>query len=253
MEPVRTPFQGVTNIIRFNWHFYLLSALFLASLLFIDIYFLQQYAVAVNGLIFLAITVMATSLAVSWYVYDLSNIYTFKWLDDLNNKPAKVVNINAGFDEISHLLKARHPTGELVVLDFYDEKKHTEISIKRARKAYLPFSGTIPVSTSVIPLADNDADEIYVVFAAHEIRDNEERISFFKELCRVIKPSGNIIVTEHLRDLPNFLAYNIGFLHFVPKKTWHNTFKHAGLNISKVLKITPFVTTFILTKNGTTS
>ena len=29
----RTPFQGVTNIVRFNWHFYVLLALALEGLL----------------------------------------------------------------------------------------------------------------------------------------------------------------------------------------------------------------------------
>ncbi len=46
-----------------------------------------------------------------------------------------------------------------------------------------------------------------------EMRKKE--LSFFNELNRVLKPNGQIVVTEHLRDLNNFLAYNIGFFHFL--------------------------------------
>jgi hypothetical protein len=63
---------------------------------------------------------------------------------------------------------------------------------------------------------------------------------------RVLKLNGKIIVTEHLRDFPNFLAYTIGFFHFHSKKTWKKTFQEADLKVSEEIKITPFLTTFIL-------
>ncbi len=81
----------------------------------------------------------------------------------------------------------------------------------------------------------------------------KERINFFKELLRISKPSAKIILTEHLRDLPNFLAYNIGFFHFLPRHYWNKTFRESGLKICKQIKITSFVTTFILEKHGTSS
>ena len=89
-----------------------------------------------------------------------------------------------------------------------------------------------------------------LIFAAHEIRNEEERSLFFKELARILKPGGNIVVTEHLKDLPNFMAYNIGFLHFHSKRSWLTTFKSADLILKKETKQTPFISTFILCKNG---
>jgi ubiquinone/menaquinone biosynthesis C-methylase UbiE len=209
----------------------------------------KPYLYLLCFLIFLPIFV---SLFVSYYVYDVSKLYSLDWIDDDNEK-INIANINAGFDETSILLKEKYSFAELAVLDFYDPKKHTEISIKRARKAYPPYPNTIPVTTSQLPFEDNSTDKIFVIFSAHEIRHKEERIVFFKELKRILKPKGEIIITEHLRDIPNFLAYNIGFLHFHSKQTWLNTFLSANLHVEKEQKTTSFISTFTLTKNGTTT
>jgi ubiquinone/menaquinone biosynthesis C-methylase UbiE len=249
MEKMRQPFQGVWNIIRFNWQFYVLSGGFvLLLLLFYNCLdaSLAIYILIIGLLVLLPIII---SLVVSYYVYDLSGLYELKWID--NNIPddkIRIININAGFDETSILLQQKFPNAELEVLDFYDPEKHTEVSIKRARKAYPPFPGTKSVTATHLPVADNIADKIFVIFAAHEIRDENERINFFKELKRIIKPTEEIIMTEHLRDLPNFMAYNIGFLHFYSKPTWYRVFQSAGLIIKKEQKVTPFISTFTLTK-----
>lgn len=251
MEKMRKPFQGVLNIVRFNWHFYVLSAGLLVGLfLLTDLIagFLPGY---LYGICFLVIGLNVTSLAVSYYVYDLSGLYDFDWLKVLKTEK-RIVNISAGFDESSALLKNRFKGVELVVLDFYDPLKHTEISIKRARKAYPAYDGTQQVKTVNLGLEDNSADKILVLLSAHEIRDEEERVTFFKELKRVIRADGQIFIVEHLRDRANFLAYNVGFFHFYSKSVWLRTFRDAQLHIRQEIKLTPFISTFILEKNGNT-
>jgi hypothetical protein len=61
-------------------------------------------------------------------------------------------------------------------------------------------------------------DQIFVLLSAHEIRDRQERAIFFSRLKESLKSEGSIVVLEHLRDLPNFIAYTIGFFHFFSKK-----------------------------------
>jgi SAM-dependent methyltransferase len=138
-----------------------------------------------------------------------------------------------------------------MVCDFYDPAKHTEVSIRRARQAYPPYPGTLSANTAQLPFADGFFDISCVIFAAHEIRDDAERASFFQELKRVTKAGEQIYVTEHLRDLPNFLVYTIGFFHFLPQKAWFRTFEAAGLTLVKMEKATPFVTTFVLENHET--
>ena len=202
--------------------------------------------------ILLIIITNLISLFVSFVIYDLSSLYKFNWLDNVRIG-TKIININAGFDEISTLLRTKYADADLTVLDFYNPTQHTEVSIKRARKAYPPFSNTLQISTTHVPLVDKSADNIFVFLSAHEIRSDDERVAFFEELNRILKPEGQVVVTEHLRDTANFIAYNIGFFHFHSRSTWLKTFGKAGFKVSKEIKITPFISTFILSKNGTAS
>lgn len=250
MESLRKPFQGIGNIVHFNWHFYLIAILFIGLGLLISNLVLNDFQLIINLFLGLIVLNLIISLLVSWYIYDQSELYQFHFLDELNS-PEKILNINAGFDETSEIIHQKFPDAELTVFDFYDEKLHTEISINRARKAYPSYPKTIQVKTHHLPETKCKFDLIVNILSAHEIRNPEERIQFFSEQNRVLKPDGKIIVTEHLRDFPNFLAYTIGFFHFHSHKTWLKTFSEAELIIEKEIKITPFISTFILTKNGT--
>ena len=250
----RRAFQGVGNIIRFNWHFYAVAFFIVLVLSFTKKYLPFYMSFIANTAIVFTIITTFISLSVSYYIYDYSDLYTLKWLDFLNIKDnATLVNINAGFDETSSILQDKFPDKNLIVLDFYDASKHTEISIERARKAYPVFPNTINIRTDSISLQANSVDYIFLIFAAHEIRNEAERTSFFKQLKNVLKDNGKIIVTEHQRDLPNFIAYTIGFFHFFANKTWKKIYTQSALSIQKEFKLNPFITTFILTKNGITT
>jgi hypothetical protein len=250
----RKPLQGVVNIIRFNWHFYAIALFLVITILFFRRFFPPGLLAIIDLILSLAVLSILVSLAVSYYIYDHSNIYSLNFLKTLGiTKDKKLVNINAGFDEISHILKHKYPDSELAVLDFYDPIKHTEISIERARKAYPPYPGTITIETNNVPLTDNSADYVFLILAAHEIRNNDERVRFFKQLGDSLTTGGRIIVVEHQRDIFNFLAYNFGFFHFLSPATWQYTFDKGGLTVESTSKLTPFLKIFILKKNGTSS
>ncbi len=202
----------------------------------------------ISAAVVLASTII--SLLVSLYIYDLSGLYKFKWIDSLPTDQL-ILNIHAGFDETSALLQSRFKSAELVAMDFYDSDKHTEVSIKRARAAYPPYPNTKHAKTNALNLPNESVDKIFVLLAAHEIRDEAERVLFFKELARILKPAGLIYVTEHLRDIPNFLAFNLGFFHFYSKSAWLRTFRQANICLQQEIKLTPFLSTFTLHKNGT--
>ncbi|MEM9886049.1 MAG: methyltransferase domain-containing protein [Bacteroidota bacterium] len=250
---MRKPYQGVWNIVRFNWHFYLLSLMMISLLFLLQFVVPESYHFLLHLFIVTIIFTTFISLIISFYIYDCSSLYRLDWLDKYFNTSIKnSINIHAGFDETSVLLNKKFSDSNLKVFDFYDPKIHTEISIKRARKAYPPYPNTKSIQTHYLPLESKSADAIFVLLSAHEIREKKERNIFFRELKRVLKIDGKIIIVEHLRDIPNFLAYTIGFFHFYPKSVWLETFQDTNLRLVEELKITPFISTFILSNYGNT-
>lgn len=243
----RKAFTGVWNIIRFNWHFYAVSVPLILIAFYISIYFNGLlYLVLISVLILAGLSILI-SLAVSWYIYDHSNLYKLDWLDNMNLPAAvNIANINAGFDETSELLKNKYPQAKLDVFDFYDKNKHTEVSIERARNAYPPYPGTASINTDKPGLKTGFYDIIFLILAVHEIRNNSERVQFFKYLSSSLKPEGFIIIVEHQRNLMNFIAFNIGFVHFHPPKTWLCNFKDSGLKVREIKKLTPFLNIYSL-------
>ncbi len=245
MEVSRTAFQGIKNIIRFNWHFYVIAAVSILLLIAISQFLsgiLVYFIYATIGFTMLGIL---ASLAVSYYVYDYSDLYQLHWIEKEN--PKQILSVNAGFDETSDLIKNKKPNTTLSIIDFYNPNKHTEVSIKPARERYPSPKETISVETDKLPFSDKRFDLILCVLSAHEIREQRERTRFFKELSRVLATEGKLMVTEHLRDTNNFLAFQIGFFHFYSKANWTTVFEEAGLKMKELHKNNPFISTFILT------
>lgn len=249
---MRGPFQGVLNIIRFNWHLYVLALIGVCALMVACTYVppFAEVLMLISSLV-IVVTILV-SLLVSYFVYDRSDLYDLNWTGSNLTNAQRILNIHAGFDEITPILRSKFPSSFVDIFDFYDPLKHTEISIKRARKLYPQSLETKSIATNQLPLQDNSIDTSIVFLSAHEVRNEEERILFFQELGRVTLPKGQVMVTEHLRDINNFLAYTIGFLHFHSRKTWTSTFTAAGFRIMKEIKTTPFVTTFIIEADGST-
>lgn len=237
-------FRGVSQIVLFNWPFYA-SALAVTLLALSINPFLPE---ALHLWVWLGVATGALSvlltLIASWYVYDWCDPYVFDYIRC--QPPERIANIHAGFDESTLPLKRKFTDAAIDTYDFYDPKKHTEASIRRARARHPTPTSTIPIESSHIPAGEDTYDLICLIFAAHEIRDEVERISFFKELQIVSKPGASIYVVEHLRDWRNALVYSIGCLHFHSEAAWQRTFAQSGWRIMNRSRVNAFVISYQL-------
>jgi SAM-dependent methyltransferase len=148
---------------------------------------------------------------------------------------------------MSGLIRSKFPGSQYRVLDVFDPVEMSEPSIARARE----MSGRDclqAVSWRRLPADHAIFDAIFLIFMAHEFRQAEARLVFFREIARVVAPHGRVVIVEHLRDLPNFLAFGPGFFHFQSRQTWLSTLHAAGFEIVRESKITPFVRVFEATR-----
>lgn len=250
-EP-RTRFQGVAQIVRFNWPFYVAATLILvagacAVFLFSMSPFLRTTSFAV---IAAAAFWLIVSLLISHYVYDQAGIYSGLWIERaLRVSPKRWASFHAGLDEFSGIIRNGFPDGEGLIVDFFDPNEMTEPSIKRARHSAKQSAESIKADFRALTLPDNELDVAFLFFSAHELREGDSRIKFFTELRRVLCANGEIILLEHLRDWPNFFAFGPGCFHFHSRRTWISTIKSSGFALLKEFTLTPFVRAFVLEKS----
>ena len=196
-----------------------------------------------------------SSLLASHYVYDRSELGRWDWAADLfaPESPRRVLNIHAGVDEAGGTLERVFAGAEIQTADMFDPLVTRSASIRRARaraRAQGQHWEAEPVDPTALPFEDAAWDAVLLVFAAHEVRDTATRHQLFREIRRVLRPGGRLLVVEHLRDLPNFLVFGPGFVHFLPRRAWLRAAQEARLTLARERSVTPFVRVFVLEKTA---
>jgi SAM-dependent methyltransferase len=245
--PPRAPWQGARQILRYNRSRYFMALA--AALAMAASALLAPVPAWLRGLLLaaalLTVAGAALSLLAAHWVYDRSPLHGWAWLAAEVAGPASWLVVHAGLDEASPALRHLYPRSRGAVLDIYDPATMTEPAIRIAR-AQAPPEPAIRARHDRLPVADGGADLALLFFAAHELRRPAERHALFRELARATAPSGRIVLVEHLRDLPNLLAFGPGALHFHARRSWLASFAEARLRIARERRITPLVRAFFL-------
>jgi SAM-dependent methyltransferase len=242
------PCQGALQIVRFNWPFYLFGAvaLLLGAAAAILLPLPPALAAALLAGTGLAGFWLIGSIVVSHWIYDRSPLRSWQWIvPALGAPPARWINLHAGLDESTPALRRLLPQSHGRVFDFYDEREMSEPSIRRARRVGNEIAAE-PVDYRRLPVTDESCDAAMLLLSAHELRGHESRLALFREVRRVLSPGGKVVLAEHLRDMPNFIAFGPGFLHFHSRRAWLAVARETGFELESQFRITPFITVFIL-------
>ena len=232
--------SGALRIFTYNWPIYVGTWTFAIGSALVAQRLPSPLALLALSASAVAIVWSFASLLISAYVYDWSALSGGTWVSELLGKPETWATIHAGLDAEVDVDAALGP-GCVARLDIFDAELMTSPSIARARTRTPPVHAVVPCKATALPLADASCDAIVVAFTAHEIRDDKAREAFFSELRRALKPEGRALVVEHLRDLPNFMAFGPGFLHFVARTEWRRLVALARLDVVREARVTPWV------------
>ena len=245
----RGEYQGLGQIVRFNWPFYafaigaILAAALVSSGLPIGIHAHQALSLAIG----LALMWIVGSLAVSWIVYDASPLMRWEWIRDaIGFHPRTWINIHAGLDESTHVLRRMFGPSDGRAFDIFDPLEMTEPSIARARRLAHNVVEPEHVDFRRLPVDDRTLDAAMLLLSAHELRTHDSRCALFAELHRALAPGGRVVVAEHLRDVANVAAFGPGALHFHSRRTWKRCFAQTRLAVEREFSMTPFVRVFVL-------
>jgi SAM-dependent methyltransferase len=246
-------FDGVLKILRFNLPHYAAGAAVVAVA--VAILATIPLPTWLDALVLASVCIagfwLIASLLVSFYVYDLSPLYRWRWISEmLAEVPDRWVNIHMGLDDSTAALRRMFPSGTGRSFDAFDEREMSEPSINRARRSATNSEPAEPVSFSALPLGTAWCDAVFLILSAHELRRRQSQEQLFSEVSRIMRPGGTVLLVEHLRDGWNFLAFGPGFMHFWPARRWASLVSGAGLTIEKRRRITPFVTAIVLRRPG---
>lgn len=248
--PIRKPYQGVLQILQFNWAMYLATAIGAGAACIALPFLPPAWRTAILLGVVPALYWIVASLAVSHYIYDRFPLYDFRWVARLlASMPRRWINIHSGLDETSGLLAAIFPTASGEIVNIFDPCAMTERSIRQARRMQHGAAPGAAARYDALPFDDGWFDVAFSVFAAHELRLHEQRAQLFREVARVLACGGTFIVVEHARDWRNFLAFGPGFLHFFSNRAWRKAIHDAGLTLRTEFSRTPFVHVYILRRN----
>ena len=244
--------KGLRQIVRFNWPFYAVAipVVIAAGLVVARL----PVAIGVRSLLYLATGLagfwIAASLAASWIIYDRSRLTRWDWIRDaLGFRPRAWLNIHAGLDDSTPIVRSLLAPSPGRVFDIFDPVEMTEPSIARARRSCRPAIPPERVDFRRLPVPVASVDAALLLLSAHELRTDEARGALLTELHRVLTPGGRVIIAEHLRDCANFAAFGPGFLHFLSRRTWTRSFARARFVIHTEFSITPFVHVFVLMRS----
>jgi len=245
--PARKPYQGVVQIFQFNRQSYFFAVTSAAAAMFVLPFLPPLWRTALLLGVAPAIFWMASSLLVSHYVYDRFPLYDLNWISrNLALTPKRWVNIHCGLDETSGVLTAIFPESTGQVVDIYDPRIMSEPSIQIARQLQHSAEMDTMARYDALPLGDASIDAVFLLFAAHELRQHGQRVRLLQEVARILVPGGDLILMEHSRDWWNFLAFGPGFLHFFSRREWRKAALDAGLALQAEFSRTLFVRVYQL-------
>lgn len=243
--------SGVREVLAYNWPLYAAGlataagGAVLAGLLPRGPRAVARTAAAAASLL------LTASTAATWYVYDRSELYGYRWLDELlPGPPGAHLVVGTGLDEASGPLAARWPGSRQTTADLYDPALMTEGSVRRARRRVPPPRHALPGTPGGLPAGTASVDAVFAFFAAHELRRPADRERLFAECARVLRPGGRLVVAEHLRDAANAAAFGPGAWHFYPRAEWLRLAAGAGLEPAAERRIAGLVTAFAFEKPG---
>jgi hypothetical protein len=248
----RRRYQGVAQIVRFNWPFYAAATfvLILGACLFCALAMPSLVRATLIATIGGAAFWLILSLVIAHYIYDRAGIYDGAWIGiTIHEAPKRWATFHAGLEEFNEVIYNQFPHTEGSVFDLFDPTEMREPSIRRARQLATAPQG-IPADFRALPLRDDELDAAFVFFAAHELRRPESRVRFFQELRRTLARHGHVVLVEHLRDWPNFFAFGPGCFHFHSRQTWVRAIQSAGFTVMRENPLTPFVRIFVLGKSS---
>ena len=231
-------YSGMISTLLYNWPIFAGALFFGLVALGVGLWLPTPWSWILLSSGLASLGLMSTILVASFVVYDWGRRHEYDRLAELGTlaEARVVVDITCGKLRGSRGLLAHLHRGYYFLIDIYDPDKMTDLALRRARAMEPPLQAQQRIhhrsaKPASLPLPHNWADVIYCHFSLHELRDSADRDAIFRELARILKPEGRLLIAEHSRDWRNFLVFGPGAFSFFSPAAWQQHLAQAGLAI----------------------
>ena len=202
-------------------------------------YFLNNTYLTIGGGIVTAFGIyMIVAHFLSLYVLTSVDSKRFSWIAELLELKGNeyVLDVGSGTGRTAVQIAKRLTTGRLVGIDIWDtmelggsspERAYENAEIEGVKgKVEFRFGNVLD-----IPFDDDVFDIVTCSSVLNNLPGEKNRIKALKEIFRVLKPKGECMLLEPLRNFRMFCAFTpFGFFQLGKREDWENYAETAGFS-----------------------
>lgn len=240
----RNRYQGAASYVYAQWPGYLLryGGIILAFLMIVAGLIIGWQMLVALGIVLLT-AMFFLMLAALWTAHKLYDADTLQ-SDDLlfamsQAQPTdKLANIDLGLRQQAIMLSRHLTTGKITVIDVYNPQLAAGASLARARlqapstkqdPRLAWFDGHI----NLLPMPDSSVTAVFMSQVLSEFGQHGDRQTLLREIRRILKPNGRLLLTEQTASWLNWLLVGTSSAKLQPAEYWRDLLLEAGFDIHR--------------------
>jgi SAM-dependent methyltransferase len=256
-------YQGTLLEIAGRWPTYLMGyggGALLALLLVVAGSSRGLWGIVAFGLLLLLIVAyfLAASLWAAYQRFDVPGQRPADLFFELGRIVAttRFVHVGLGLRRTPQLMSRRLTSGRVTALDVYNPQEAPGAALARARYAARPAPADprlrwLEATIKLFPLPDRSAALVTIEEAAAALWQRGDRLLLLREVYRILRPEGRLILAQPVRTKTAWLVSPLGAMRLEPAVYWRRLLGEAGFNVLRETDVRGLATYFVAERPAT--
>ncbi|VAW30942.1 hypothetical protein MNBD_CHLOROFLEXI01-53 [hydrothermal vent metagenome] len=235
-------FSGTRSFILANWPRFVMRYIgMIAALILIGLSALRGWLPLIplaTAAFIILIYFLATGIWEAHQLYDFEGITPHHILFDMGQLPAteRFAYIDLGLQRPAIGLSRRLTTGKIIVIDIYNPQWTISSWLVRWRAKLPPPPADPRLSwregnLNLLPLPDESVSTVMLCHVAGEFWQEGDRTVLLAEAYRILKPQGQLLLAEPVRNQTSWLIRGLASLDLAPPAYWRTLLQQTGFRL----------------------
>jgi SAM-dependent methyltransferase len=224
-------YRGMLRYVSAHWPSHLFGSGCAVLLLILIIFSLVNgwYSITFLALALLIILIyfLAASLWTAHQIYDQETLGRLIRSLHLIDPEETIVDIHLCSKSTAVWISRLLTTGQVIAIDVYNPQITSGSHLKRLRRSELkpepdPRLSWRDADFSLLPLPDKSVPAVTLVESLSEFWQEGDRQKLLKEIYRILKPEGKLLLVEQMSTTANLLLKGPGIFRLRPMNYWRD-------------------------------